>query len=462
MSVPQGNLSQTQIEKIQSALTPKWTEFIPHSPTIRQHVALLLDDTRELLYGGAAGGGKSDYLLMGALQYVDVPNYAALILRRTFPQLSQSDGLLERAADWLTGKAEGTDSISGLPTKWTFPSGATLTLAHCQHDKDRFNFQGGAWQFIGFDELTQFSSRIYLYLFSRLRRTTVISVPLRMRGASNPGGVGHDWVKARFIDQEGFLPSQAKAVFLPSKLSDNPHLDREAYEESLSHLASTDRAQLLEGDWDVRPEGGRFKREWFGPALDITPKCRNRVRRWDIAATEPRPGTDPDWCIGLQLDRDAKSDFEYVQDVIRVRTSPANVENLIVDTAKRDGPDIRVRIEQEPGSAGKLVISTFQRLLPGFDVQGIPSTGDKLVRALPAIAYAERGRIKLKKAPWNEAFLRELERYTGDPSEDVHDDQVDALSGSHRDVNFDDIGAVVWGSSRSKHPRQDRRWRELS
>lgn len=420
---------------ITNALTPKWTSFIPQSPTVRQHAALLLDHVRELLYGGAAGGAKSSYLLMAALQYADVPRYSALVMRRTFPQLAQADGLLERASDWLTGKAQGVDSVSGTPTRWIFPSGASLTFAHCQHEKDRYNFQGGAWQFIAFDELTQFSERIYRYLFSRLRRLSDTPVPLRVRGASNPGGEGHEWVKSRFITHDSILPSEDKPMFLAAKLMDNPHLDTRSYVESLQHLASVDREQLLNGNWDARPEGGLFKREWFGQLLDITPSnLTNKVRRWDIAATEERPGTDPDWAVGLLLERDDPTNTEYITDVERFRGTPNTVDQRLLDTAHHDGAGVKIRIEQEPGSAGKIAIEHFRKLLHGFDVKGVPSSGDKAVRAGPVISAAEHGNVKLKRGPWNETFLRELEMFTGEGH--GHDDQVDALSGAHYDVNF--------------------------
>ncbi len=194
------------------------SQYIPHVPTPPQAAFLLLPQ-REALYGGAAGGGKSDALLMGALQYADVPGYAALLLRRTFAQLDKADGLVARSHEWLSG----TDaSWSGVHSRWSFPSGATLEFGHMQYLKDMHNYQGAAYQYVGFDELTQFLSRQFTYLFSRLRRLVGSEVPVRVRSGSNPGGEGHDWVKARYIDD-----TSAKRVFLPAMLADNPHLDQE-------------------------------------------------------------------------------------------------------------------------------------------------------------------------------------------------------------------------------------------
>ena len=416
-------------------LLPKWNEFIPHEPTVKQHAALLLDDYPELLYGGAAGGGKSDFLLMAALQYVDVPGYSALIVRRNFTQLSLSDGMLLRAQEWLAGKAKGQDSIAGVPTKWKFPSGARLEFGHCQHDKDRFNYQSAAYQFIGFDELTQFSETIYLYLRSRLRRLKGSTLPIRTRAASNPGGLGHDWVKARFVAEQADDGTKRR-VFLPAKLSDNPYLDQEEYEKQLEDMHPYDREQLLKGNWDARPPGGRFKREWF-KFLDERPEGLERVRRWDLAATAPKPGRDPDWSVGVDMGKWTNGNVRFViSDVQRFRESPAGVEARIVQTADQDGRSVKVRIEQEGGSSGKIAINHFARLLEAYDFKGVPSTGDKVERSNAFAAACERGEVALVRAPWNEPFLRELEMFTGSDKDCPHDDQVDASSGAHTDLTY--------------------------
>ena len=217
--------------------------FVPQAPTPKQAEFLELD-CLEALYGGAAGGGKSSALLMAALQYVHVPGYAALILRRTYADLSLPGAIMDRAHDWLQGTGA---TWNGTEKRWTFPSGAVLQFGYCETARDVYRYQGAEFQFIGIDELTQWPEQPYRYLMSRLRRAEGSATPLRMRSASNPGGIGHAWVKRRFLD--------GAAAFVPAALVDNPHVDAVAYREALDLLDSTTRKQLLEGVW-TRDAGG--------------------------------------------------------------------------------------------------------------------------------------------------------------------------------------------------------------
>lgn len=235
--------------------SPYWPGY---SLSVPQGLLHSLSHIQEMLYGGAAGGGKTDALLEAALQYADLPGYKALLLRKTFTQLSQASGLIDRSHEWLSGKASWNETKH----RWTFPSGAILEFGHLQHEKDRFNYQGAEFDFIGFDELTHFTEAEYRYLFSRLRRRQGSPIPPRVRGASNPGGKGHRWVKRRFIDR---LPAEddpedtpekcAARVFIPAKVSDNPGIDQVAYRAALEQLDPQERAQLLDGDWEARPPG---------------------------------------------------------------------------------------------------------------------------------------------------------------------------------------------------------------
>lgn len=243
--------------------------FIPQSPTARQQLFLDLKDAKEVFYGGAAGGGKSSALLMAALEFIDVPGYSALLLRKTYADLSKPGALMERAQTWLKGKAHWSDKNK----TWTFPSGATLTFGYIDAENDKFNYQGAEFQFVGFDELSQFTESQYRYLFSRLRRLKDSDVPIRMRAGSNPGGVGAAWVKQRFIP-DLFTPDDAieervwrkdsvdeetgeplVRYFVPARLDDNPHLDQAEYDLSLRELDPVERAQLRRGDWQITVRG---------------------------------------------------------------------------------------------------------------------------------------------------------------------------------------------------------------
>jgi hypothetical protein len=196
---------------------------------------------------------------MAALQYVDVPGYSALLLRKTYPELSQPGGLMDRAQEWLAGQGPRWKETEHT---WAFPSGAKLAFGYLQRATDRYRYQGAEFDFVGFDELTHFDEVDYRYLFSRLRRREGSRIPARMRAATNPGGRGHRWVRRRFIDREpdpddvADTPEKCAArIFIPARLADNPGVDIKAYMRALEELDEQSRLQLLEGDWNAREPG---------------------------------------------------------------------------------------------------------------------------------------------------------------------------------------------------------------
>lgn len=404
-------------------LTPRLNKYIPIEPTPTQAAFLLLD-CREAMYGGAAGGGKSVALLAAALQYVDVPGYHALILRRTFAALELPEALIPLAHEWL----QPTDAKwNESKHRWTFPSGATLTFGHLETELDKHKYQGAAFAFVAWDELTQFTATQYKYLFSRRRRNVTMEergVPMRTRSASNPGGEGHEWVKQRFL-----IEGKAKGrVFIPAKLTDNPHLDVAEYRESLAELPLVERTQLEEGDWETREPGEWFKREWFDiVSRDSVPAAARRVRWWDFASTKPHAGNkDPDFCVGTLLAE--LGGIYWVLDVRRFRLGPADTEAAVVKCAEEDGRDIEIHVEQEPGSMAPLYIDSLQRnALKGYSVTGHVSSANKRTRAKPLSSAADRRGVKLVQAVWNGDWLDELEVF---PRVGVHDDQVDSASGA--------------------------------
>ena len=414
--------------------------FIPQTPHPRQATALMVPDT-ELLFGGAAGGGKSSMLLMAALQFVETPGYNALLLRRTFADLEKPEALIPRSHEWLRSTAA---RWHGSTRSWSFPSGATLCFGYLETDNDVYQYQGAAFQFVGFDELTQFSEKQYRYLFSRVRRLAGVEVPLRMRAASNPGGIGHRWVKERFIGDN----RRQGRWFIPSRLTDNPSLDANEYRKSLSHLDHITRKQLEEGDWEVIAGGLLFKRQWFN-IVGARPISASRCRHWDLAATKPKAGKDPDWTSGTLMSMDGDGKF-CIEDIKRTQDTPLEVEKLIYQTAQTDGRDVMISMEQEPGAGGVNTIDHYARVvLCGFNFRKDKPMTNKAARAKPLSAAAEAGNVSMLRGPWNVALLDELELFPMGDHDDqclVGDTTIITTSGIRR---LDEVqtGSVVLGRS---------------
>lgn len=228
----------------------------------------------EALYGGAAGGGKSSALVNEALRQVNIPHYRALILRKTFPQLTE---LIDKSHDYYPAAFPKAD-YNKTSHAWTFPSGAQIIFGSMQHTKDRTNYQGKAYQFIAFDELTQFTYDEYIYLLSR-NRPNGPGVRCYVRATANPGGIGHGWVKDRFVTAadpgstiwekvivprpDGSSETRWRSrVFIPSTVYDNKILlaNDPDYLLNLAALPEAERKALLLGDWDSY--SGQFFTEW--------------------------------------------------------------------------------------------------------------------------------------------------------------------------------------------------------
>jgi predicted phage terminase large subunit-like protein len=443
--VPLGSMDLRQIRQsdltnLQRLLTPKMTKYIPHVPTPKQAAFLLLD-TKEAFYGGAAGGGKSDALLMGGLQYVDVKGYAGIIFRETYADLTKPGALIDRAKEWLFKFEDVRWNEKDKKFEFFERYGphkeviSILQFGYLESANDKYNYQGGEYQFIGFDELTHINKDSYLYMFSRLRRLKGSPIPLRVRSASNPPDDGDGlWVKTRFID-EG--PDKGR-IFIPAGMDDNPYLDVEQYEESLEELDPVTRSRLRDGNWDIIRKGNMFKREWFQPVSELPP-YRKRVRFWDMAATDEEKAkkrnksNEPDFTVGFLMSR--WQDTYYIEDIIRVRKRPEGTEQLQKSTASADGYSTVIREEREPGSAGIALIDSKKRnLLSGFNYDEVHSTGSKTDRANPFSAAAERGQIKYLAGCRNiEIFFNEAEAFPGG----THDDTVDGGSGAFGVLNND-------------------------
>ena len=212
----------------------------------------------DVLYGGAAGGGKSYAMLVDPLRYCHRPAHRALILRRSMPELRE---LIDKSRE-LYPKAFPGCKFREVEKIWNFPSGAKLEFGFLERDADVYRYQGQAYSWIGFDEITHLPTEFpWNYLASRLRTTDSEITPY-MRCTANPGGVGAHWVKKRYLDDkpnESFIGKDGLTrKFIPARLEDNPYLAEDGrYEQMLKALPDVQRKQLLEGNWDVN-EGAAF------------------------------------------------------------------------------------------------------------------------------------------------------------------------------------------------------------
>lgn len=403
--------------------TPKQAEF-------------LLASEREVFYGGAVGGGKTEALLMAALQYVTVPGYNAILLRRTLTDHKLPDSLMHRAAEWL---ADTDASWNGQDYRWTFPSGATLTFGYCSSLSQAKRYKSAQFQYIGWEEVTEHpDDGAYRFLLSRLRRLKTARTPIRSRLASNPDGPGGEWVRDRFVpvNDDGtprvMPPAKGGRRFIPAGLDDNPHLDADEYELILGELDQVTYQQLRYGRFDVRHLGGMWDRSMITfISHDDVPDGLTYGRAYDLAATAPsKDNPDPDWTIGLlggiAPPGHPQEGCIYLTDMISLRKGPGDVENAAKAAAASDGTSVTVGIPQDPGQAGKAQVDHWARVvLPAYIVEGTPESGDKITRFKLFAGASKNGRVYMVRAPWNRLALSQLEAF---PTKGVHDDVPDACS----------------------------------
>lgn len=453
--------------------------YTPHSPSRKQDAFLRLD-VEEAGYGGSAGGGKTDALIMAALQYVDVPTYSAGLFRLRDEDLHVQDAVGDRCRVWFTGTAAKWDAKA---RAWRFPAydsnpGASIHLGFGRSRSElEVRYQGPAFQSIGIEELGQWQEDAYTYLFSRLRRTAGVAAKPRMRSTFNPGGDGAEWIRARFIEHAhqvgtGFSVRQYNAMrkrseelpappyfvsppskeaedmarsfgvkaqgvyFVPAFLEDNPGFKGELLAEYRMNLVKLDpvrRAQLDEADWWVVPGGDLFDDTSFR-FVEQAPAGVKWIRYWDLASTKPsKENPDPDWTAGVKIGSEriqGGGHRFYIGDVRRFREDPGGVETNIRATAVEDGRRVDVWIEEEGGASGKSsTLNYVTRVLAGFNVEGDRKTGPKEEFWKPLSAQAKHGNLYLVIGEWNGEFMKELKALKVPKNEKLHDDQADAAGG---------------------------------
>ena len=424
------NLTGINLDQLQHALTPRLTKYIPITPTPKQSAFLLMSFIKEILYGGAAGGGKSVGQLAAALQYVDIPGYSAILFRKTYADLALPGALIDISKQWLMPFVESKEvKWFEKDKKYIFPSGASLNFGYLESVNDCYRYQGAEFQYIGMDEVTHINPGNYKYLFSRLRRPMSMSdVPLRFRATANPGGEFGEYYYQRF-----FIEGQDKGrIFIPAGLDDNPYLDAESYKESLNELDPVERERLLNGNWQIKGSGDMFDSTWFSITSETSvPLGARRVRFWDLASTDPakRKGKnkkDPDWTVGFKLAH--YQGMYWIEDIVRMQKMPHDVEMQVKATAQLDGYSCAIRMEQEPGSSGAVTTDHYARnVLNGYDFQGVLSTGSKVERARAASSASQAGRVLVVQNCRNAlAFFDEANLFPYG----IKDDTIDGFSGA--------------------------------
>ena len=362
----------------------------------------------EIFGGGSAGGGKSEVEVIAPLAQVHIPHFRGLILRKTYKELEE---LLGKAESYYP-KAFPRARFNGSKYQWTFPSGAKIEFGNLEHTKDKYKYQGRAFDFIGFDELTHFLFEEYIYLSSRNRPNGPGTRVYRM-STGNPGGVGHSWVKDRFItagkpgktiweDVELVHPDghvevlHLSRVFVPFTLFDNKILmdNDPKYAARLASLPEKERNALLYGDWDsfagmffddfrIEPD----IRAASANGLEMSAEQLRRERRF-VHVIEPFD-PNPDWKIYRSFDWGYRRPFSVGWWAVDFE----GVAYRILEMYGSNGtPNEGLRWDAERVADEIRKIENEHRWLKGKRIQGVADTAIWIEDGGPSIAERMQSR----------------------------------------------------------------------
>lgn len=449
-------------------------------PTKRQQEFLDLQ-CPEVLYGGAAGGGKSEALLMWLAEGVHIPDYSAIIFRRTFQQLIKSNDSLWAKARRMFAPLEPVANKTRW--QWYFPSGAMIEMGALEHEDDVENYQGNSYHRIAFDELTHFTYDQYDYLrCNRIRACEDYPISLGIRSATNPGGPGHMWVKSRFITEEAmaamegmdpmkptpkgmvFFP-RPDVAFMPARVADNGYIFLQDYLKRMGdHHDPVMRDRMMNGDWKVQPDG-KIKEEWLryfttrGQMLEL----RNRKTDAVIAECDEREcerfciidpagtgeeearekkGKAHSWSVAAVFDRFPHrfGNFILLRHIWRKRVNFPDLMQGIKDVYREWNPGA-IKVENE--KIGIALVAMMQHEIP---ISTIATGGkDKLTRALPLLHLMEKGGFWLPKynADWLPAWESEALSWQGLSEKEEVMDQIDTAAYAAIEASSNNGGVIV-------------------
>lgn len=433
-----------------------------------------------VIYGGAAGGGKTYGLLLSPLRYKNVYGYNCTIFRRNYKQIFSPGGLWDESNEMYRNVRGAVPKISA--GTWLFRDGRGATVskvvfAHIGSDSELWGYQGSQICGLCFDELTHFTEKQFFYMLSRNRSTCGVSP--YVRATCNPDA--DSWVASFiewWIDQETGYPIRERsgrlrwfvrrdeeihwadtreelwerfgleteqeraepksATFISSSVLDNRELLRSdpGYLNNLKTLPLLDRERLLMGNWKIKAAAGMFfKRSQLGGILEVIPDdVVQWVRCWDLAATDKDENGDASYTAGVLMGK-RKNGRYVVADVVNRQMAAAEVRQTIRLTAQGDRARfkrVRIRLPQDPGQAGKEQAQSYVKLLSGFDVTTVSETGSKESRAEPMAAQWQAGNFDIVAAPWNDPYLNQLENFP----EGRFKDMVDASANGFTEIEL--------------------------
>lgn len=467
-------------------------------PQAGPQTAFMASSADIVIYGGAAGGGKTYALLMEALRHRDVPNFGGVIFRRNYTQITVEGGLWDTSNE-MYSRVPGAKPGKSPRLHWVFDGKSKLSFAHLERDEDLRSWQGSQIAFIGFDELTHFTKRQFLYMLSRNRSTC--GVAPYMRATTNPDAdswvadfiswwwdpdTGYPipersgqirwmvnindvitWYDTReeavsFCIGEGLKPDEAEVTpksvtFIASSLKDNKVLMEKdpGYMSNLRAMTLVDMERLLKGNWKIKAAAGLFfQRTQVEMVQAIPSDVFMWVRGWDLAATSKTEKGDPAYTAGVLIGKRRCGRY-IVADVINQRLSASEVRNLIKMTAaadKRKYGRVVQRLPQDPGQAGKEQAQSYFKLLSGYIVKILPESGSKETRAEPMAAQWQAGNFDILVGDWNDMYFSQLESFP----ESKFKDMVDAGSSAFGEI---ESGAAVGSVPQENTLEKESYWR---
>ena len=425
-----------------------------------------------VIYGGAAGGGKSWALLYEPLRHVRNGEFGAVVFRSSMTQIKEQGGLWD-ASQKLYRMFPGAIGRNPQKPYWRFPSGAKVSFRQIARDEDVYDWQGTEICCIEFDELTHFTEFQFFYMLSRNRSTC--GVRPYVRASCNPDA--DSWVAgfiSWWIDQETGYPlkersgkirwmirrdevvhwadtieelwerfelttpeekQEPKSVsFVASTIYDNQVLLKTdpGYLANLKALSVVERERLLFGNWKIKAAKGLFFPRAALPELlaDVPNDVTRWVRAWDLAATDTDEGGDPAYTASVLLGK--RKDGSYViADATNHRLKAEKVRAMVKQCAVADKAKykrVKIRLSQDPGQAGKEQAQSYIKMLAGFTVTTVKESGDKQSRAEPFAAQWQAGNVYVVAGPWTEALLGQYESFPESKFKDLVDSGSNAFN----------------------------------